>query len=232
MVESLRLRGDAVTCPCCERSFRRFARQGGDENARCPRCWSLPRQRALLLYLRERGWLDPGLSILHITPEEGLWRNLRGRARYVTADVQRGTRISHVFSVEEIPYPNDSFDLVLCSHVLEHVPDDRRALREFRRVVGPSGRALQHPVKLSLAETYEDPSIADPEERRRAYGQHDHLRLYGSDFGQRVASSGLNVERVPYIAQLEPAARARYGLHDDGPINSADLYIATPAAIR
>jgi SAM-dependent methyltransferase len=223
--ESLMKRGDAVQCPCCAGHFRSFSGSGG--NARCPRCWSLARHRTLYLFLRDAGLLRPSLRVLHIAPEEGIYRHLRGNAGYVPADLFAGIRSARQFSVEEIPYPDDSFDLVLCSHVLEHVPDDVRAMREFRRVLASTGRAiLQHPIKLTLANTFEDDAISSPEERERAYGQHDHLRLYGRDFGDRLQSVGFDVEVIRYSDEFSERDRRRFGLFDDGEINDGDLYVA------
>jgi SAM-dependent methyltransferase len=223
--ESLLKRGDGVQCPCCAGRFRSFSGSGG--NARCPRCWSLARHRTLYLYLRDNGLLRPSLRLLHIAPEEGIYRHLRGNEEYVPADLFPGTRSVAQFSVEKIPHPDDSFDVVLCSHVLEHVPDDAGAMREFRRILAPAGRAvLQHPIKLTLAHTFEDDAITSPEERERAYGQHDHLRLYGRDFGDRLRSVGFDVEVIRYSDELSYRDRRRFGLFDDGEINDGDLYVA------
>jgi SAM-dependent methyltransferase len=218
-------RGDAVQCPCCSGRFRSFSGSGSD--ARCPRCWSLPRHRTLYLFLRDNGLLSPSLRVLHIAPEEGIYRHLRDNEGYVPADLFAGIRSVAQFSVEEIPYPDDSFDVVLCSHVLEHVPDDMRAMREFRRVLAPAGRAvLQHPIKLTLAHTFEDDAILSRQERERAYGQHDHVRLYGRDFGDRLRSVGFDIEVVPYSDELSDRDRRRFGLLDEGEISNGDIYVA------
>jgi hypothetical protein len=100
-------------------------------------------------------------------------------------------------------------------------------MREFRRILAPGGRAvLQHPIKLALAHTFEDDAITSPEDRERAYGQHDHLRLYGRDFGDRLRSVGFDVEAIRYAEELSYRDRRRFGLFDDGEINDGDLYVA------
>lgn len=226
-VESIRLRGDDVECPCCGSTFARFAVHDGTPNERCPNCWSLPRTRLMLLYLQRAGLIDPRLSVLHIAPEDGLWRQFRRFSNYRTADLTDGVRISNVMSVENIPFADETFDLIICSHVLEHVRDDARALREFQRVLKAGGRALlQHPIDYSLPTTLDDPSIVDPPARREAYGQHDHVRLFGADFARRIEAAGFAVTVV------EPkdfaADRHRFAIHDDGAIRSADIFVATP----
>jgi SAM-dependent methyltransferase len=113
------------------------------------------------------------------------------------------------------------------ANVFEHVPDDVRAMREFRRVLASTGRAiLQHPIKLTLANTFEDGAISSPEERERAYGQHDHPRLHGRDFGDRLRSVGFDVEVIRYSDEFSDQDRRRFGLFDGGEINDGDRYVA------
>jgi SAM-dependent methyltransferase len=109
--------------------------------------------------------------------------------------------------------PDASFGAILCSHVLEHVDDDRAALAELRRVVAAGGWViLMVPQDLNRAETYEDPAITTPEARRDAYWQHDHVRLYGRDFADRIRAAGFDVEVIVMAEALGPAAAARHGL--------------------
>jgi SAM-dependent methyltransferase len=211
----LRLRGDAVECPCCGGHFAAFMTGREPQNPICPRCGAQARHRALWLYLQERtNLLREELSVLHFAPERALARALGSRPnlRYVTADLEAPDAMEH-FDITDIPHPDGSFDVILCIHVLEHVEDDRRALRELRRVLAPGGWAIVLvPLDLDRAETYEDPSISTPEERERAYWQQDHLRLYGRDFSQRLEQAGFRVTVDRWVRSLDAATVERYGL--------------------
>jgi SAM-dependent methyltransferase len=113
----------------------------------------------------------------------------------------------------DLPYPDDSFDAILCSHVLEHVEDDSRAMRELHRVLRPGGWAIVLvPLDLERSETYEDPAITAPRARERAYWGRDHLRLYGRDFPDRLRETGFEVTVDPWVRTLPGETRERYGL--------------------
>jgi SAM-dependent methyltransferase len=115
--------------------------------------------------------------------------------------------------VQDIPAADESFDAVICNHVLEHVPDDRRAMREIRRVLKPGGWAiLGVPLQRQRDDSFEDPSITSPEERERAYGQFDHVRVYGRDYPDRLRECGFEVEMVPYADRLGADRARQYGL--------------------
>jgi SAM-dependent methyltransferase len=146
----------------------------------------------------------------------------------VTADLDPGIAEQQI-DITCIPYPAASFDLILLSHVLEHVPDDAKALAELHRVLRPGGRlVMQHPIDYQRPETYEDFSLQSAEERRAHFGQEDHVRLYGRDFPDRVRSAGFDVEMVRYGQALDPARRARYGLLDhESPFRADDIYLCT-----
>ena len=211
----MRLRGDAVECPCCGGRFSAFMPGREAQNPICPRCGAQARHRALWLYLKERtNLLREELSVLHFAPERALAQALGSRPnlRYVSADLDAPGAMEH-FDITDIPHPDGSFDVILCIHVLEHVEDDRRALRELRRVLAPGGWAIVLvPLDLARADTYEDPSISTPEERERAYWQHDHLRLYGRDFSERLKQAGFRVTVDRWVRSLDPATVERYGL--------------------
>jgi SAM-dependent methyltransferase len=211
----LTLRGDGVECPCCNRRFRRFLPHGGRQGVVCPWCGAHERHRALCLYLEERaGLLSSDLSLLHFAPEWTLERTLRGlpNVRYLSADLDSPAAMARV-DITEIPYPDDAFDAVLCSHVLEHVQDDRRAMRELHRVLRPGGWAIVLvPLDPSREETYEDPAITTPEARQRAYWGSDHLRLYGRDFKQRLEEAGFAVTVDEFVRSLDDETRERHRL--------------------
>ena len=185
-------------------------------NPICPRCGAQARHRALWLYLHERTHLfsGKGLRVLHFAPERALGQALAGAPgiEYVSADLEDPAAMEH-FDITDIPHPDGSFDVILCIHVLEHVEDDRRAMRELRRILAPGGFAVVLvPLDLDRAETYEDPSITDPAERERAFWQSDHLRLYGRDFADRLREAGFDVTVDQWIRGLDPSMIARYGL--------------------
>jgi ubiquinone/menaquinone biosynthesis C-methylase UbiE len=126
-------------------------------------------------------------------------------------------------------FASDFFDVILCSHVLEHIDDDRAALRELRRVLKPGGTVvLQHPIR-DVQQTLEDPSITSPEERLHHYGQADHVRMYGRDFVDRLAEASFSSQVVTAEELLTPAEFVRYGLRDSTApwIRPSDLYVCT-----
>ena len=158
--------------------------------------------------------LDGALTILHLAPEYGIGAKLRRlpRCHYVTADLDP-SRASIGLDAQAMPFHDASFDCVLCSHVLEHIPDDRRAMKEMLRILRPGGWAvLQVPLDCRRAETLEDKSVATPEARECVFGQHDHVRVYGRDYARRLADAGFAVRFHDCIKQLPPATILKYGL--------------------
>ena len=222
----LLLRGDRHECPCCGGRFSRFVVR--DESRVCPRCRSRERQRVLWLYLqRELGIEASDARVLHLAPEPALHDRLRAlpRLRYETGDLAPGPLVDRTMDVEALPHADGSLDLVLCSHVLEHVADDVGAARELARVLAPGGLALvQVPVEPTLPQTYEDFSIETPEGRERAFGQSDHVRIYGPDVEDRLRAGGLAVTLVPYADELGAQLRFRHVLAERGPRPGADIY--------
>ncbi len=156
-------------CPCCESSLRRFKPYGlvPRENARCGVCGSLERDRLLTLYIRKETDLHDGRPkrILHIAPEPYLARLFRAAENvdYLSGDLMDVNAMVRM-DITDIQYPDNSFDVVYCSHVMEHVPDDRRAMRELCRVLVPEGWAILQ-VPITAETTFEDPSVTDPRER-------------------------------------------------------------------
>jgi SAM-dependent methyltransferase len=211
-----RLRGDAVECPCCGGRFRAFMPGRDPNNPICPRCGAQARHRALWLYLHERTHLfdGKGLRVLHFAPERALGQRLASapEIRYVSADLDDPSAMEH-FDITDIPHPDGSFDAILCIHVLEHVRDDRKAMRELHRILAPDGFAIVLvPLDLDRTDTYEDASITDPAERERAFWQSDHLRLYGRDFPDLLRDAGFEVTVDQWVRGLDRATIQRHGL--------------------
>ncbi|HWD63912.1 MAG TPA: methyltransferase domain-containing protein [Solirubrobacteraceae bacterium] len=208
----VRHRGEQVSCPLCGRSFRCFMDAWNRPDAICWRCGSHERHRALWLFLEQRPELLAGAgSLLHFAPEWALRRRFSQltHLRYVTADLS-DPDVDLQLDLTALALPDASYDAVVCSHVLEHVSDDRAAMSELRRITAPGGWCLvMVPLDLGRSQTYEDPSITSPEERERAYRQHDHLRLYAADIGARLQQAGFAVERVEPAGSFGPEALAR-----------------------
>jgi SAM-dependent methyltransferase len=148
------------------------------------------------------------VRVLHVAPEYGILSQLRARDTidYLGVDLEPpGTGEAAEITrcdITAMGYGNNSFDLIICSHVLEHIPDDRLAMRELFRVLKPGGTAiLQVPISASLQQTIEDPDLTDPKERERRFGQYDHVRIYGADYPARLRDSGFLVE------VFDPASR-------------------------
>lgn len=211
---TVRHRGDAVTCPVCEHSFDAFKNDWNRVNALCWRCGSHERHRAQWLLLQRRPeLLRDARSVLHFSPEWCIRRRLQAVAglRYVTADLNPDG-VDLELDLTHLDLPDDAFDAVLCSHVLEHVTDDAAAMRELCRITAPRGFCLvMVPLALDRARTYEDPAITAPEDRQREFLQHDHVRLYAPDIADRLKTAGFDVEVVDMYAELgaEQAGRCR-----------------------
>jgi SAM-dependent methyltransferase len=217
--EMLRMRGDAVRCPVCGHGFRAFKDEWNRTNAKCWRCGSHERHRALwLLFERRPELLRGARSLLHFAPEWSLEQRLRERGglRYVTTDLDP-SKGELALDIHALALPDAAFDAVLCSHVLEHVDDAALAMRELRRITAPGGWAIvMVPLDHGRAETYEDPSITSQLDRERAFGQHDHVRLFGRDVAGRLQAAGFDVEEIRMTEELGPEATARHGLlHED-----------------
>jgi SAM-dependent methyltransferase len=200
-IDIVRHRGDTVACPICGGRFDRFKAAWNRTDALCWRCGSHERHRAQWLLLTQRRELLQVRSLLHFAPEWCLRRRLdemrseRG-LRYVTADLDPAG-VDLQLDVTALALPDGAFEAVVCSQVLEHVPDDAAAMRELRRVTAPGGWCLVLvPLDVTRATTYEDPSIATPEERVAAFWQHDHVRLYAPDIADRLGAAGFEVEIV------------------------------------
>lgn len=209
--------GSTVVCPCCGRTFRKFAHFFGRPD-QCPQCGSLMRHRAVFLFLRDALAVPKGAAILDVGPAPALttWLASLEGVDYLPVDLDSPQATLHA-DVTDLPIGDDSFDVILCLHVLEHVPDDRKAMSELIRVLRPGGKAvIQVPVK-PIPETIEDATVTTPVARERRFGQYDHVRICGLDYGLRLEAAGFDVTEEDYVEHLDAASRIRFGLRTGEP---------------
>jgi len=202
-------------CSCCQRRASAFLPFGvrPRPRAKCPHCGSLERHRLLWMFLASRPALLNGRPrLLHIAPEPIMERLFKASGvHYISADLSALTNVR--LDITALPFADGALDAVVCNHVLEHVPDDRAAMREFRRVLSPRGWAiLQSPLDPRRAVTFEDFSVQDPSERERVFGQFDHVRIYGRDYVDRLGTAGFHVDAIPFTEQLGAESAAHHAL--------------------
>ena len=219
--------GKGKQCPLCGCQRRKFLPYGyvtSRENALCPNCLSLERHRLLWLWLVRESDIGRGAMalprLLHIAPEVALMRKFRKMYastpdRYVTADLESPLADMH-FDVQQIPLEAESFDAIICNHIMEHVEDDGKALRELYRILRRGGwGVILSPVELEREKTFEDDTITDPAERTRIFGQYDHRRIYGRDYAARLREAGFEVYDIDYKNELSKAEQELYALPAD-----------------
>jgi SAM-dependent methyltransferase len=210
--------GNKVSCPVCGAKYRKFLPYGRfktRENALCPNCLSLERHRLMWLYLKEKtDFFSARLKVLHVAPEYCFLKRFSGldNLEYITADLE--SPLAKVkMDVLDIPFDENTFDVVFCNHTLEHVDDDIRAMKELHRVLKPGGWGIiQSPINPEREETYEDPAITAEKERELHFGQKDHLREYGLDYPKRLEKAGFKVTVDKSIEQMDPEKVQRFGL--------------------
>jgi SAM-dependent methyltransferase len=215
--------GEVCACTLCGKTGR-FLPMGSPPrfNAACPGCGSLERHRLLGLYLKQHPDLVANRLVLHFAPERPVALAVRaaGPELYRTADIEVG-RADVQLSLEKIDLPDESVDLVIANHILEHV-DDKRALTELHRILTPGGQAIiMVPIVEGWDETYENGAVTTNAERVRHFGQADHVRMYGRDLRTRIAAAGLAL--VEFTASAQDCLS--YGLQ-----RGEKIFIATKIA--
>lgn len=211
-------KGNNVECPICGATYRKFLPYGYEdvrENALCPKCLSLERHRLIWLYLREKtSFFEMPIKVLHIAPEQCFEERFRKLANleYITADLESPIA-DYKCDVQELPFAENEFDMVICNHVLEHVDDDTRAMSEILRVMKKSGQAIiLVPVDFNRETTYENPAIKSSKERKEHFGQYDHQRVYGLDFPEKLKSIGYQIPEINFLDEIIPEKKIRYRL--------------------
>ena len=205
-------------CPVCSSDVDAFGPgPNGRPGARCPSCGALERHRFLAVLLKAlASEVADARQILEVAPTPAVARLLRreSHANYVGLDLDPaadGRSVDVIGDLCAAPFASDSIDLAVCFHVFEHIPNDRAAMAELARILSPSGFAFVQVPWNRSSPTDEDPTAAT-EERLRRFGQADHVRLYGSDFEERLRMSGLHVSRITVGAVLNEEAITRMGL--------------------
>ena len=214
-------KGDNFTDPIDGKSYRKFLPYGYGkqrENALSPGTLSLERHRQMWLYLQnETDFFTKNYKVLHIAPEQEFLRKFKKMKNldYISADL-----FSPIVDVKadilDLPFENESFDVIFCNHVLEHIEDDRKAMGELLRVMKKGGWGIvQVPMKNSLEKTYEDFTIKDPKERQKHFGQYDHVRWYGMDYFDRLKSVGFEADANFYSQKFSKEEIKKFGLREN-----------------
>ena len=214
----LYFKGDQFTDPIDGSSYRKFLSYGHQnlrQNALCPGTLSLERHRLLWLYLdRKTTFLTDSIRVLHIAPEQVFYKKFKSFSHwdYTTSDLH--SPLADVKAdICALPFEDNSYDFILCNHVLEHIPNDLKAMEELYRVLKPGGTAiLQVPLEEDRENTFEDDSITDQQERTRIFGQYDHVRVYGQDYYNRLQKAGFKVTPVDYIKEVTEGDIKRFAL--------------------
>lgn len=212
-------KGTDVTCPVCQHSYKKFLPYGriARENALCPNCLSLERHRLMWLFLQEKtDFFTAKLKVLHIAPEHCFINRFEAlpNLEYITADLE--SPLAKVkMDVHKIPFEANTFDVVFCNHVMEHVEDDLLACSEINRVLKSDGWGIIQSPVYNLPETLEDKSINDPAEREKVFGQRDHVRKYGNDYAERLRKSGIRIDKNLFVKELEREKVKQFALPEN-----------------
>ncbi len=213
-------KGNKVECPVCKKSFRKFLSYGSNvahrENVLCPYDLTLERHRLMWLYLQNKSdfFTKPNLKVMHIAPEQCFHKLFKNQKNldYTTGDLVSPIADLH-FDLHQIPLEDNQYEIIFCNHVMEHVTDDLKCMQELHRIMKPGGWGIfQVPIDTNRTSTYEDWSITTPEEREKHFWQYDHVRLYGTNYPNRLEEAGFTVETVDYGKEISPELFDRYRL--------------------
>ncbi|MBC7494640.1 MAG: methyltransferase domain-containing protein [Flavobacterium sp.] len=215
---ALLLKGNRFTDPIDGKSFSQFLPYGYESqrnNVLSPSTLSLERHRLLWLYLKnETDFFTAPKKLLHFAPEQAFYNLFKKQKNldYTTTDLY--SPLADVKAdICNLPFDDNLYDLILCNHVLEHIPDDTKAMQELYRVLKPGGMGIfQIPQDLNRATTFSDDEIVDQKERAKIFGQYDHVRIYGRDYFQKLRSVGFTVIEENYTTKISPELVKKYCL--------------------
>ena len=211
-------KGTRFTDPIDGSSYRKFLPYGYQkirENALCPGTLSLERHRLLWLYLeRETNFIDNAIKVLHVAPEQVFYQKFKTFTHweYTTTDLY--SPLAEIKAdLCELPFQDNYYDLILCNHVLEHIPEDQKAMQEMYRVLKPGGTLIaQVPLEENRTQTFEDNSITDKATRTEIFGQYDHVRIYGTDYYTRLESVGFDSHAIDFLKKLTSQEKQKFAL--------------------
>lgn len=215
---ALWLKGDNYTDPIDGKRFRTFLPYGYEsprDNVLSPSTLSLERHRLLWLFLKKKTkFFEDKLTVLHFAPEQAFIKRFKAlkNIKYTTTDLD--SPLADVKAdICNLPFKTNSFDVIFCNHVLEHIPDDKKAMEELFRILKPGGWGIfQIPQDLKREHTFEDDTITDQKERAKIFGQYDHVRIYGLDYFDKLRSIGFKVDEINFTATLTDKEINRYRL--------------------
>jgi len=227
-IERIIYKGDKVICPICKSKFKLFTPSRADKrkNSKCICCGSLERHRLLWLYLNEKTNIFNGnkIRLLHFAPEKAFY-DIFSEIPYIDyfpCDLFpgqyafNGSVAIEKTDIMDIQFADNYFDVILCNHVLEHIPDDKKAMAELKRVLKKNGWGIfQVPIDEGLEKTFEDISATTPEQRKKKFGQSDHVRIYGRDYKDRLADVGFKVHPDDFVKKFSPVEIKMYGIQPD-----------------
>lgn len=216
---------DVYECPVCKSKFSAFLPFGKGfwpnavgigfrPHAKCPNCHALDRHRKIWLLMQQLDWYRKGMRVLHFAPELIFYKLFSSfkDIDYWPVDLNpKNRKIKKVVDITDIPFEDNSFDLIMCTHVLEHIPDEKKAMSELYRVLKPkTGIAILNVPIFYIPVTFEEPEYNTPELRKKYYGQHDHVRAYGLDYPQRLGAAGFSVQ---LFEDIDDKDLKRYGVN-------------------
>ncbi len=219
-IRAYRYRGNKYHCPCCEQSFKTFlpmtAGASNRDNVVCPGCGVVERHRLLWLYLEaQTTLLTDSHQLLYLAPTDILQEKFKQYKNifYLSADLESPLAMQH-FDIMDIPIPNNSFSFIICSHILAHVKDSKKALEELYRILKPDGILLLLDDYESRPKTLEDKNVTTPEERKIAYGQSDRWRLFGKDFLNEITTCGFKITKSDFASSFPKDEIIKYRLDE------------------